>query len=268
MVCSLIVSVANAGPVDFGQAELAAAFQDRRVPVRDLPVTFEAGESESWSLQPDSIVAADQRGAMYGLLEAAEQVRANGRIKPTSGRPAVAMRGIRVFLHNEELEKDWYFSREYSDSYFAMLARNRFNRFNLVFAHQTNYLAPPYPYLVALSEFPQIRVPNLSDVQRERNLQTLCYISRAAADHGVDFTLGIWQQNAQVNQVPTVEGRRAKTLALTRVRRCRPCGAPVLRSARCRCAPMRSQASQLPSRFPSFATICFLQSRPRDVRST
>ncbi|MFK4446125.1 hypothetical protein ABH944_006207 [Caballeronia udeis] len=59
---------------------------------------------------------------MYGLLKAAEQIRRSGRIVPTAGKPATAMRGIRYFLHNEEMEKNWYFSKEYWDQYFSMLA--------------------------------------------------------------------------------------------------------------------------------------------------
>jgi len=87
-----------------------------------------------------------------------------------------------------------------------MLARRRFNRFNLVFAHQTNYLAPPYPFWLDIPEFPQIRVPGLSDDDRKRNLEMLQYISEAAADHGIDFTLGVWEHNIQTNMQPTVEG--------------------------------------------------------------
>ena len=127
---------------------------------------------------------------------------------PVSAQQAAGpqLRGVRVFLHNEDLEREWYYSREYWDEYFAMLARNRFNRFNLVFAHQTNYLAPPYPYWIAQPEFPGIRVPGLSDGQRVRNLEMLRYISDAAAAHGIDFTLGIWQHDVQAYQTPTVEG--------------------------------------------------------------
>jgi hypothetical protein len=87
-----------------------------------------------------------------------------------------------------------------------MLARNRFNRFNLVFAHQTSYLAPPYPFLVALPEFPQVRATGVAPAQQARNLQALCAIAAAAANHGVDFAFGVWQQNAQSNQVSRVEG--------------------------------------------------------------
>jgi len=202
----LIVYSAGAGPIDFGQAELARAQRERGLRPLPLAVSISSGTPESWVLNSGSITAADERGAMYALLEAADQIRQESKITPTSGHPATLLRGIRVFLHNKDQEESWYFSREYWDSYFGMLARNRFNRFNLVFAHQTNYLAPPYPYLVRLPDFPEIVVPGLSDADRERNLSTLRYIARAAADHGIDFTLGIWQQSAQVNQVPIVEG--------------------------------------------------------------
>ena len=140
------------------------------------------------------VTGSDERGLMYGLLEAAAQIRASCRLSDASGCPDVAMRGIRYFLHNHDLEQNWYYSRDYWDDYFAMLARNRFNRFNLVFAHQTNYLAPPYPFWLDLPEFPQIRVPGLSADQRNTNLQMLQYISQAAADHGLDFTLGVWER--------------------------------------------------------------------------
>jgi hypothetical protein len=146
---------------------------------------------------------------MFGLLEAADQIRATGRISRSSGCPAVPMRGIRYFLHNKELESGWYYSHEYWDQYFGMLARNRFNRFNLVFGHQTNYLAPPYPFWLAVPEFPEVRVPGLSDADRDRNLATLQYISQAAADHGIEFTLGVWEHNIQTfphKMTPTTEG--------------------------------------------------------------
>ena len=71
------------------------------------------------------------------------------------------MRGIRYFLHNADLERDWYYSRQYWDEYLSMLAQNRFNRFNLVFAHQTDYLAPPYPFWVDLPAM--ARVARMAD---------------------------------------------------------------------------------------------------------
>ena len=40
-------------------------------------------------------------------------------------------------------------------------------------------------------------MPGLSAEDRNRNLEMLQYISQAAADHGIDFTLGIWEHNIQ-----------------------------------------------------------------------
>jgi hypothetical protein len=143
---------------------------------------------------------------MYGLLEAAEQIRAQGRLSPTSGSPQTQMRGIRYFIHNQDLEEGWYYSKDYWDEYLQMLAHNRFNRFNLVFGHQTDYLVPPYPFWVDLPEFPEIQVPGLTPAQRDLNLRMLQYISQVAADHAIDFTLGIWMQNVWPTQKPSVEG--------------------------------------------------------------
>jgi hypothetical protein len=215
----------GAGPADFGRSEFTRAVAERGLTGSvALPRTGLArGNPECYSVTPDSITANDERGLMYGLLEAADQIRENGRLSKASGCPAVAMRGIRYFLHNEDLERNWYYSAEYWPQYFSMLAQNRFNRFNMVFAHQTNYLAPPYPFWLALPEFPEIRVPGLSAAQRQKNLEMLQYISQAAADHGIDFTLGIWEHNIQTRMTPTTAGITRENIgpythaALTRI---------------------------------------------------
>ena len=200
-----------AGPVEFGAASVRKALAARGMAENSLALQTKVveGKPECYTVKPGLVTGSDERGVMYGLIEAADQIRATGRVADASGCPAVAMRGIRYFLHNQDLEKNWYYSTAYWDSYFDMLARNRFNRFNLVFAHQTNYLAPPYPFWLSLPEFPQIRVPGLSDAQRQKNLEMLQYISQAAADHAIDFTLGVWEHNAQTSphkMVPTTEG--------------------------------------------------------------
>ncbi len=197
----------EAPPVEFGLSELRQAVHrkglKRKVRIRTEITTAEPG---SYRIIGARITGGDLRGLMYGLLTAAEQIRTYGRLVPARGKPAVAIRGIRRFLHNEDLEQDWYYSHDYWREYIEMLARNRFNRLNLVFAHQTSYLAPPYPYWVEVKEFPGIRVPGLTAAQRKKNLETLCYIAQTAADHAIDFTLGIWQQNIQPGMTPSVEG--------------------------------------------------------------
>jgi hypothetical protein len=201
-VCAL------AGPVEFGRAELGRALTFRKLdPARfRVRVEISSDAPESYRILPGLITGGDLRGLMYGLLEAAEQVRQYGYLRQARGVPATAIRGIRLFLHNQDLEQDWYYSHDFWRDFFAMLARSRFNRFNLVFAHQTNYLAPPYPFWLALDEFPEIRVPGLTHTERERNLETLRFISDTAAEHAIDFTLGIWEHNVQPGMKPGVEG--------------------------------------------------------------
>jgi hypothetical protein len=188
--------------------ELKRALAARGMDTSRFPIRtgVAAGPPESFRIEPGRITGGDERGLMYGLLEAAEQIRQQGRLRPATGAPATPIRGIRRFLHNEDLEEDWYYSREHWLDFFAMLARNRFNRFNLVFAHQTNYLAPPYPFWLSLPEFPQIRVPGLTAAEQSRNLEMLRFISQTAEDHGIDFALGVWEHNIQTNMKPTVEG--------------------------------------------------------------
>ena len=152
-----------AGPKEFGESELARAIQDRGVGVRlDAQVHLGSTPVEGYQISGNRLISNDARGLMYGLLEAAEQIRRDGHFTDHKESPRVAMRGIRVFIHNEDLERNWYYSRDYWNDFFATLARDRFNRFNLVFAHQTDYLAPPYPFWVDVPEFPAIRARKLS----------------------------------------------------------------------------------------------------------
>src|SRR5947209_20441248 len=194
LIALLFARPLAAGPLEFGKAEL-----DRALAARGLTIAYKSGVSqiaaESFEIEPFRITGGDLRGLMYGLLEAADQIRARGRLSLTKGSPTTPIRGIRYFIHNHDLEERWYYSHEYWDEYLAMLARQRFNRFNLVFAHQTNYLAPPYPFWLDLPEFSKIRVPGLSAEDRKRNVEMLQYISQAAMDHGIDLTLGIWEHN-------------------------------------------------------------------------
>lgn len=212
VLAALCPSTAWGGPREFGLGELERALAGRGLSSGAWPLRAEIrpGPAESFAIRADRVVGADERGLMYGLLAAAEQIGATGRLRPEHGAPHVPMRGIRLFLHNEALEAEWYHAREHWDAYFAMLARQRFNRFNLVFAHQTDYLAPPYPFWLELPEFPEVQVPGLSAERRRRNLDTLRYISQAAADHGIDFTLGIWEHDVQADR-----GMRPAAVGLT-----------------------------------------------------
>ena len=151
-----------------------------------------------------AIAGADDRGLMYALLEIAQQIQMDRTEKDWFSRipcnvsesPQVPVRSMAVLLHNEDCEKEWYYSREYWQEYFGMLAANRWNSFNLIFSHQTAYLSPLYAFHVNITEHPEIKAIGLTDDQREKNLEILRYISGLAKERGIDFTLGIWQQIA------------------------------------------------------------------------
>ena len=153
--------LAAAGPVEFAQAELDSAMAERKLKWKnqvdlnlDAPETFRI---EPYSIGGAHITGGDLRGLMYGLLEAAEQIRASGHFTKTSGTPAASLRGVRIVL-NAELEKA---PEEFWNAYFRMLARNRFNRAHVVFQR----IEAPY------------RLPKL--------------LSHTAAEYGIDFTLGV-----------------------------------------------------------------------------
>jgi hypothetical protein len=157
----LVATLAAAGPAEFGQAELNAAMAQRKLKWKnqvelslDAPDTFRI---DPYSMGGAHITGGDLRGLMYGLLEAAEQIRDSGHFTKTIGNPAASLRGVRIEM-TPDLEQA---PEEFWNSYFRMLARNRFNRVHVAFSR----IVAPY------------RLPQ--------------FLSRTAADYGIDFTLGI-----------------------------------------------------------------------------
>ena len=151
-----------AGPVEFGNAELSRAFTERGLNPRAFRIKTEltADPPESYRIAPGLISGGDLRGLMYGLLEAAGQIRATGRLRKASAAPAVAIRGVRMLV--KDADAPWFQSSEYWQTLFGSMARNRFNRFHLA-------------------------LPKLAD-----DSGALRLIAQAASEHGVDLVLGLW----------------------------------------------------------------------------
>jgi hypothetical protein len=174
--------VASAGPVEFGMAEFEQALAARGLAPRAVRLTTEvsADPPETYRIASGLVTGGDLRGVMYGLLDAAEQVRASGRVRASHGAPAFAIRGVRVRFEDFDGDPDSFHSRGDWLSLLRTLARNRFNRFNLVVTDLSRFLAPlpdPLPATPAVEE---------------RNLGTLQFLSQAATDYGMEFTLGVW----------------------------------------------------------------------------
>ena len=171
--------LACAGPVDFGLAELNAALAARNLHFA-VKTELSLGAPQTFLIEPYAtgtarIAGGDLRGLMYGLLEAADQIRETGRFKKAQTAPVASIRGVRAILHDANFQ-EWYTSETFWRDYFKMLARNRFNRFTLA--------AP---------------------LDGGRNLHMLHFISQTAAEYGVDFTLELDRLStyAQIHKVLT-----------------------------------------------------------------
>jgi hypothetical protein len=162
-------------PVDFGTAELNAALAERKVKLHvDTELSLNPPETFSITLYKAGMVritGGDLRGLMYGLIEASEQIRAIGKLKASAGKPATAIRDVRMTLRTYDLTQPWFTSDEQWRRYFQTLARSRLNRISL---------------MISLAD---------ADVERLRIL------SEMAAEYGVDFVLGIRHLEGDPQQV-------------------------------------------------------------------
>lgn len=157
-----------ASPIDFGRAELDRAVRERKLDPARFRVRAElsmALPEEGFQIQPGLIRGGSARGIMYGLLEAASQVRERGQLSPVKGQPKLALRGVR----REASPADWSRSAEDWREFFAGLARLRFNRFHLMLG-----AAPLSP----------------------GRIEALKTISDAARGRGVDLVVGLADPNA------------------------------------------------------------------------
>ena len=160
--------------------------------------------TEAYAFAPDGngyvLAGYDEKGLLYGCQELAERA-ANGTPPAAfEGKPYTKIRGIYAFLHNQELEDEWFFSETYWIDYFDGLAANRYNSFNLVFSHQTAYLAPMFAYFLPMPEYPDLRLPDADGHRILKNYNMLQFISKQAEKRGIDFLVGIWQVTPWKNQ--------------------------------------------------------------------
>ena len=175
LLLAVAVSARAAGPVDFGKAELDAALAERKLKLHvDTELSLNPPETFSITLYKTGlarVTGGDLRGLMYGLIEASEQIRANGKLKAATGKPATAIRGVRMTLRTYDLTQPWFASDEQWRRYFQTLARARLNRISL---------------MISLAD---------ADIERLRIL------SETAAEYGVDFVLGIRHLEGDPQQV-------------------------------------------------------------------
>jgi hypothetical protein len=138
------------------------------------------------------------------LLTAAALAGAPALPQSTAERPANAVRSIQRLFTSEVEDKPWFYDREMWPRYLAMLAENQFNRFNLSFGIGYDFLRAvtdayflfAYPFFLTVPSY-NVRAINLADAERDRNLETLRFISEQTVSHGLQFQLGLWMHGYQ-----------------------------------------------------------------------
>ena len=173
---------------------------------------------------------SDARGLVYALLEVADRVRHSPPSeplrydKPMVEQPANAVRSAMRSFTCESLDKPWFYDREMWPHYLTMLANSRFNRLHLAFGIgydslrdvADSYFLFLYPFLLDVPGY-HVRVSNLPDEERDRNLETLRFISQQTVERGIDFELGIWMHGYELAASPRarylIEGLSAATHA-------------------------------------------------------
>jgi len=135
----------------------------------------------------------------------------------SSERPANAVRSVQRLFTSEVEDKPWFYDHEMWPRYLAMLAENRFTRFNLSFGIGYDFLRAvtdayflfAYPFFISVAGY-NVRAANLPDTERDRNLEILRFISEQTVFHGLQFQLGLWMHGYQWQNSPranyTIEG--------------------------------------------------------------
>jgi hypothetical protein len=139
----------------------------------------------------------------------------------STGTSANAVRSVQRLFTSEVEDKPWFYDREMWPQYLAMLAENRFTRFNLSFGIGYDFLRAvtdayflfAYPFLLSVPGY-NVHAVNLPDAERDRNLETLRYISEQTVKAGLQFQLGIWMHGYVWENSPhpnyTIEGLNAE----------------------------------------------------------
>jgi hypothetical protein len=169
--------------------ELNAAIAGRNLPVKPkILAELNTDPPETFRIDPYAggahITGGDLRGLMYGLLEAAEQMRADGKLKYAHGMPSLALRGVRLAAAPQA---QWFTSVEFWHRCFSEMARDRFNRAEVTFesdagdeafeeARQITQIAGEFGVDVAIGF-------NAADVSAIERVLKICPLVRAIVLH-------------------------------------------------------------------------------------
>ena len=141
-----------------------------------------------------TVAGADERGAMYGLLELSERIRQGAALKdlkPMEQRPATGFRAIKFNLpymsyrRGEALELHWDTCRDLAfwEAFLDMMAENRFNVLTLWSLH-------PFHYMIRPVNFPEACPYDDAELAECQALWTGLF--RMAKERGIETYLVNW----------------------------------------------------------------------------
>lgn len=180
----------------------SAVLRARKLAAPAGPEALALAEGEAGGRRLLLACGSDARGLTYALLELADRVRHGAVLavpQPIVEQPANPVRSIYRCFVSEIEDKPWFYDRALWKEYLTMLAAQRFNRFSLAFGMgyntprhiQDSYLFFAYPFLLTVPGY-EVRAGNLPEAERQRNLETLQFISEETAARGLHFQLGLW----------------------------------------------------------------------------
>ena len=172
-----------------------------------IPLDAEGFAIGSAILGPRTVLIAGGggvRGLVYALTELADAATDDpvATLRPAaawSEKPTNRVRSVMRCFTSAVEDKAWFHDREFWRRYLSMLVSQRFNRFNLSFGLGYDfpsklldtYLYFAYPFLLRVPGY-DVRASNLADAERDKNLETLRFVSDEAALRGLEFQLGLW----------------------------------------------------------------------------
>jgi hypothetical protein len=150
---------------------------------------------------------SDARGLVFAVLELADRLKYGSSLdvkSPIVEKPANTVRSCaRCFVSDVE-DKSWFYDRELWAEYLTTLATHRFSRFNLTLGIGYNgnnnipdsYFYFAYPFLMAVPGY-DVTAVGLPNSERDRNMETLKFISEQTVARGLQFNLALWSHAYQ-----------------------------------------------------------------------
>ncbi|MGA7698205.1 MAG: hypothetical protein WCB27_01240 [Thermoguttaceae bacterium] len=156
------------------------------------PESFKIDVVEAAGRTTVRIRGADLRGAMYGGLDVAEQIRLYGSVKAKSESPYLAVRAMKfnpplrgnVYMSDEDLKNSgWFYDLEYWDRFMRTMTYNRYNTLTLWCLH-------PYDHMVRLKKYPE--ATTLSQDRLDKNIVFFHKLFQMAKNYGLDTYIVTW----------------------------------------------------------------------------